>query len=55
MKQTIVMINLPKLIEEIKFRRAIESLGTYQSYEEYLDAMITITEQDMEEDPNFPK
>ena len=55
MKQTVVMINLPELIEEMKFRTTIEALGTYQSYEEYLDAMIAITEWDMEEDSNFTK
>ena len=48
------MLNLPELIEEMKFRKAIELLGTFQSYEEYLDAMIAINEQDREEDPNFP-
>lgn len=37
MKQTVVMINLPELSEEINFRRAIESPGAYQSYEEYMD------------------
>ena len=55
MKQTVVMINLPELIEEMKFRTTIEALGTYQSYEEYLHAMIAITERDKEEDPDFPK
>ena len=55
MKETVVMINLPEVIEEIKFRKAIEALGTYQSEEEYLDAMLAITERDMNEDPNFPQ
>lgn len=55
MKQTVVTINLPKLIEEIKFRKAIETLGTYQSYEEYLDAMIAVTERAREKDPELPK
>ena len=55
MEQTVVMINLPELVEEMKFWKAIKSVSTYQSYEEYLDAMIAITERDMEEDPDFPK
>lgn len=49
------MIDLPELIEELKFRKAIEALGTYQSGEEYLDAMIAITERNIAEDPDFPK
>jgi hypothetical protein len=53
MKEPVVMINLPEFIEEMKFRKAIEVLGTYRSYEDYLDAMITIAERDMEEDPEF--
>ena len=40
MKETIVMLNLSELMEEI------EKLGTYRSEEEYLGAMIAITEQD---------
>lgn len=55
MKESIVMIDLPELIEEVKFRKAIQALGTYQSEDEYLDAMIAITERDMAEDPDFPK
>lgn len=55
MKESIVMIDLPELIEEVKFRKAIRALGTYQSEDEYLDAMIAITERDMAEDPDFPK
>lgn len=55
MNERIVMINLSELIEELKFRKAIETLGVYQSEEEYLDAMIAITERDMAEDPDFPK
>ena len=55
MEEPVVMINLPEFIEEIKFRKAIEVLGTYRYYEDYLDAMITIAERDMEEDPAFPQ
>lgn len=55
MKESIIMINLPEIIEEIKFRKTIEALGTYQSEDEYLDAMLTITERDMKTDPGFPK
>ena len=55
MEKPVVMINLPEFIEEIKFRKAIEVLGTYRSYEDYLDAMITIAERDMEEDSEFPQ
>lgn len=55
MKERIIMINLPEIIEEIKFRKTIETLGTYQSEDEYLDAMLAITERDMETDPEFPK
>ena len=53
MKETIVVINLLEIIEEMKFRKAIQALGTYQSQEEYLDAMIAKTERDMAEDPDF--
>lgn len=53
MKESIVMINIPELIEELKFRKAIEALGAYQSEEEYLDAVLAITERDMREDPRF--
>ncbi len=49
MKETIVMLNLSELMEEI------EKLGTYRSEEEYLSAMTAITEQDMANDPDFPK
>ena len=52
--ETVVMINLPEILEDLKFRKAIKELGTYQSKDEYLDAMIAITERDMEEDPDFP-
>lgn len=55
MSESMVLINLPELIEEIKFRKAIEALGTYQSEEEYLDAMIAITERDMAENSDFPR
>ena len=44
MKESIIMINPPKVIEEIKFRKTIEVLGTNQSEEEYLDAMLAITD-----------
>ena len=54
MKESIIMINLPEVIEEITFKK-IEALGTYQSEEEYLDALIAITEWDMKTDPGFPK
>lgn len=54
MNETVVMINLPEILEDLKFRKAIKELGTYQSKDEYLDAMIAITERDMEEDPDFP-
>ena len=53
MKETIVVIDLPAIIEKMRFRKAIEALGTYQSEEEYLDAMIAKTERDMAEDPDF--
>ena len=49
MKETIVMLNFSELMEEI------EKLGTYRSEEEYLGAMTAITEQDMANDPDFPK
>lgn len=55
MEQTIVMIDMPQLMREISFRKKISALGTYQSADEYLDAMIAITERDMAEDPSFPK
>lgn len=55
MSEMVVMINLPEIIEDAKFRKTIQALGTYQSEEEYLDAMIAITERDMAEDPDFPK
>ena len=55
MKETIVVIDLSEIIEEMKFRKAIEALGTYQSEEEYLDAMIAKAERDMAEDPDFPQ
>ena len=54
MNETVVMINLPEILEDLKFRKAIKELVTYQSKDEYLDAMIAITERDMEEDPDFP-
>ena len=49
MKETIVMLNLSELMEEI------EKLGTYRSEEEYLRAMTAITEQDLAYVPYFPK
>ena len=55
MKESIIMINPPEVIEEIKFRKTIEVLGTYQSEEEYLDAMLAITDWDMKTDPGFPQ
>lgn len=54
MKETIIMINVPEIMEDIKFRKAVNALGTYKSTEEYLDAMVAITERDMAEDPSFP-
>lgn len=54
MQKTIVTINLSEIIEDTKFRNAINALGTYQSEDEYLNAMIAITKRDMENDPNFP-
>lgn len=55
MNETVVMINMPEMIEELKFRKAIGVLGTYKSSDEYLDAMVAITNREMAEDPNFPQ
>lgn len=55
MKESIIMINPLKVIEEIKFRKTIEVLGTYQSEEEYLDAMLAITDWDIKTDSEFPQ
>lgn len=55
MTETIVVINVPEIIEDMKFRKAVNALGTYGSTEEYLDAMVAITERDMAENPDFPQ
>lgn len=55
MSETVVIVNLPEMIEEMKFRKAINALGTYKSEEEYVDAMMAITERDMADDPLFPR
>lgn len=55
MSKTIVVINVPEIIEEMKFRKAVKALGTYGSTDEYLDAMVAITKRDMAEDPDFPQ
>ena len=55
MGERIVMINFPELIEKLKFRKAIEALETYQSEEEYLDAMMAITERGVAGNLDFTK
>ncbi len=52
-EKSVVMINIPKLVEGIKFRKVIEVLPTYQSEDKYIDSMIVITQRNMPVESKF--
>lgn len=53
--ETIIVLNIKEIIEEAIFRKKIEVLGTYESLDELIDAMLAQEQRDLSEDPDdFP-
>ena len=49
------MLNIKEILEEAIFRKKIEALGTYESFDELIDAMLAQEQRDLEENPeDFP-
>lgn len=54
MENTTVIINLPELVEKMKFRKAIMALGRTETMEDLIDEQLAIAERDSLEDPDCP-
>lgn len=53
--ETIIVLNIKEIIEEAIFRKKIEALGTYESLDGLIDAMLAQEQRNLSEDPDdFP-
>lgn len=52
---TIILFNIEEILVEAIFRKKIEALGTYESFDEKIDAMLAQEQRDLAENPeDFP-
>lgn len=48
--ETIVVLNIKEILEEVKFRKIIEALDTYESEDEMIEAMLAQKQRDLAEE-----